>query len=223
MDMGNTEAQLIITKSKSAEIKSGYEELTVKEMVKKGFSATKIENIVRKGGTPDPDAPHCLESIVYLCRKKKDVDESEKISQVGQVKANIKANAKAVAPLMHLTGAPVPVVAAASGTTDAVLQYAANAFASGTESALSKELKKEYNAANICYDLPKDHELRVQMEKHKGDLENQMDTFVLWRLSSSARLLSRRRRVEAVLCGRTLGARAPHLYIEGYIYYTSWL
>lgn len=65
------------------------------------------------------------------------MDESEKISQVGQVKANIKANAKAVAPLMHLTGAPVPVVAAASGTTDAVLQYAANAFASGTESALS--------------------------------------------------------------------------------------
>lgn len=98
---------------------------------------TKIENIVRKGGTPDPDAPHCLESIVYLCRKKKDVDESEKISQVGQVKANIKASAKAVAPLMHLTGAPAPVVGAASGTTDAVLQYAANAFASGTESALS--------------------------------------------------------------------------------------
>ncbi|CAE7162249.1 unnamed protein product, partial [Symbiodinium necroappetens] len=77
MNMGNTEAQLIITKSKSAEVKSGYEELTVAEMVKRGFS---------------------------------------------------------------------------------------------------KELKKEYNAANICYDLPKDHSLRVEMEKHKGDLENQMDT-----------------------------------------------
>ena len=39
MNMGNTEAQLIITKSKSAEVKSGYEELTVKEMVRRGFSA----------------------------------------------------------------------------------------------------------------------------------------------------------------------------------------
>ena len=82
MNMGNTEAQLIISKTKSAEVKSGYEELTVKEMVQKGFSAhpvcisqhnhpqrethhcvtphlrTKIESIVRKGGPrrfPKPD------------------------------------------------------------------------------------------------------------------------------------------------------------------------
>ncbi|CAE7277753.1 unnamed protein product, partial [Symbiodinium microadriaticum] len=213
MNMGNTEAQLIITKSKSAEVKSGYEELTVAEMVKRGFSATKIENIVRKGGTPDPDAPHCLESIIYLCRKKKDVDESEKISQTGEVRAKIAPNAKAVAPLMQLNGMPAPSISSAtSGHTDAVLQYAANAFASSIESALRdatahpkkapkskakakakaqiqvpktikeqledcrKELKKEYNAANICYDLPKDHSLRVEMEKHKADLENQMDT-----------------------------------------------
>ncbi|CAE7441277.1 unnamed protein product, partial [Symbiodinium microadriaticum] len=229
MNMGNTEAQLIITKSKSAEVKSGYEELTVKEMVTRGFSATKIESIVRKGGTPDPDAPHCLESIVYLCRKKNSVDESEKISQTGEVKGKIKATAKAVAPLMHLTGLPAPS-GATSGSTEAVLQMAANVFAAGTESALSglevliacrilccsvlhlgeagaapkklpkakakakakavlqapktlkdrledcrKELKKEYNAANICYDLPKTDKLRTEMEKHKGDLENKMD------------------------------------------------
>ncbi|CAE7869504.1 unnamed protein product, partial [Symbiodinium sp. KB8] len=191
MNMGNTEAQLIITKSKSAEVKSGYEELTVKEMVRRGFSATKIESIVRKGGTPDPDAP-------------------EKISQAGEVKGKIKASAKAVAPLMHLTGMPAPS-GATSGSTEAVLQIAANVFAAGTESALSeagaapkklpkakakskgkaalqapktikdrledcrKELKKEYNAANICYDLPKTDKLRTEMEKHKGDLENKMD------------------------------------------------
>ena len=129
----------------------------MKEMVKRGFSAhtvcisrhnmqpethhcvtphlrTKIENIVRKGGTPDPDAPQCLESIVYLCRKKKNVDESEKVSQTGEVKAGIKASAKAVAPLMHLSGMPAPTT---SGNTDAVLQLAANALASGTKSALS--------------------------------------------------------------------------------------
>ncbi|CAE7201702.1 unnamed protein product [Symbiodinium sp. CCMP2592] len=125
-NMNNTEAQLIITKTKSAEVKSGYEELTVKEMVARGFSATKIESIVRKGGTPDPDAPHCLESIVYVCRKKKNVEESEKVSQTG--------GAKAVAPLMRLNGMPGP--GSTSGATDAVLQLAANAFASGTESAL---------------------------------------------------------------------------------------
>ena len=78
---------------------------------------TKIESIVRKGGTPDPDAP-------------------EKISQAGEVKGKIKASAKAVAPLMHLTGMPAPS-GATSGSTEAVLQIAANVFAAGTESALS--------------------------------------------------------------------------------------
>ncbi|CAE7225441.1 unnamed protein product [Symbiodinium sp. CCMP2592] len=205
-NMNNTEAQLIITKTKSAEVKSGYEELTVKEMVARGFSATKIESIVRKGGTPDPDAPHCLESIVYVCRKKKNVEESEKVSQTGEIKSKMKASAKAVAPLMRLNGMPGP--GSTSGATDAVLQLAANAFASGSADATAaapkrnpkskakakakaliqapktpkelldecrKELKKEYNAANICYDLPKDHALRKDMEGKKGDLENRLD------------------------------------------------
>ncbi|OLQ02234.1 hypothetical protein AK812_SmicGene14971 [Symbiodinium microadriaticum] len=195
-NMNNTEAQLIIKKTKSAEVKSGYEELTVKEMVAKGFSATKIESIVRKGGTPDADAPHCLESIVYLCRKKKNVEESEKVEQTGEIKARTKPSAKALAPLMQLNGMPGP--GSTSSAADAALQLAANAFALGTESARSgdnaaapkkiakgkakakakaliqapktikeivdecKELKKEYNAANICYDLPKDHALRLR-------------------------------------------------------------
>ena len=65
------------------------------------------------------------------------MDESEKISQTGEVRAKIAPNAKAVAPLMQLNGMPAPSISSAtSGHTDAVLQYAANAFASSIESAL---------------------------------------------------------------------------------------
>lgn len=94
---------------------------------------TKIESIVRKGGTPDADAPHCLESIVYLCRKKKNVEESEKVEQTGEIKARTKPSAKALAPLMQLNGMPGP--GSTSSAADAALQLAANAFALGTESA----------------------------------------------------------------------------------------
>ncbi|CAE7646122.1 unnamed protein product, partial [Symbiodinium necroappetens] len=227
------------------------------QCLQNGWRRTKIENIVRKGGTPDPDAPQCLESIIYLCRKKTNVDESEKVSQTGEVKAGIKASAKAVAPLMHLSGMPAPTT---SGNTDAVLQLAANVLASGTKSALSgdaaaapkkapkskakskskallqaakttkdlledcKELKKEYTAANICCDLPKNHPLRKEMEKHKGDLENQMDLLKEVDDEEAQEFIdnckamvekARMTRAQVRAVDWTLGARAQHLYIEG--------
>lgn len=70
MDMGNTEAQLIITKSKSAEIKSGYEELTVKEMVKKGFSAHPV-CISRQ-------PPTARNTVLYSSSKDKDREHRQK-------------------------------------------------------------------------------------------------------------------------------------------------
>ena len=60
MNMGNTEAQLIITKSKSAEVKSGYEELTVKEMVTRGFSAHPVCIIY----CPQPETRHYMVLLI---------------------------------------------------------------------------------------------------------------------------------------------------------------
>ena len=51
-NMNNTEAQLIITKTKSA-----YEELTVKEMVARGFSAYPV--CTGRNNTPQPETQHC--------------------------------------------------------------------------------------------------------------------------------------------------------------------
>ena len=56
-NMNNTEAQLIITKTKSAEVKGGYEELTVKEMVARGFSAYPV--CTGRNNTPQPETQHC--------------------------------------------------------------------------------------------------------------------------------------------------------------------
>ena len=60
MNMGNTEAQLIITKSKSAEVKSGYEELTVAEMVKRGFSAHPVCISRHNYINPQPETHHYM-------------------------------------------------------------------------------------------------------------------------------------------------------------------
>ena len=71
-NMNNTEAELIIKKTKSAEVKGGYEELTVKEMVAKGFSAypvctglkktigsQKHNTVLRYSSSKDQDRKHC--------------------------------------------------------------------------------------------------------------------------------------------------------------------
>ena len=61
---------------------------------------------MRRGGTPDPDCPQCLESIRYLCTKKKNLDETEKVEQRGEARVNVKSTAEGVASLMSLSSAP---------------------------------------------------------------------------------------------------------------------
>ena len=39
---------------------------------------------MRRGGTPDPDCPECLESIVYLISKKRDI--TPEFSQTGDTR-----------------------------------------------------------------------------------------------------------------------------------------
>ena len=66
----------------------------------------KIESIVRKGGTPDPDCPSCVQSIRYLCTKKKDVSEKEKVEQKGEAKIKVQATPGAMGTLLSLNSIP---------------------------------------------------------------------------------------------------------------------
>ena len=54
----------------------------------------KIESIVRKGGTKDPDCPECLESIKYWCRTGGEFKETEKVRQKAQARMKVEAYLK---------------------------------------------------------------------------------------------------------------------------------
>ena len=43
-------------------------------------------------------------------------------------------------------------------------------------SARGKEIKREITARSVALDLPKDHDLRVKMQKHEVNLKEQLET-----------------------------------------------
>ena len=57
-------------------------------------------------GTPDPDCPSCVQSIRYLCTKKKDVSEKEKVEQKGEAKIKVQATPGAMGTLLSLNSIP---------------------------------------------------------------------------------------------------------------------
>ncbi|CAE7437874.1 unnamed protein product [Symbiodinium sp. KB8] len=75
-------------------------ELTVAEMVEKKFSVEKIESIVRKGGTRDPDAPNCIQSIKYWCREGSRLTNTDSVSQRAQAHVNVKASSEMLGSLL---------------------------------------------------------------------------------------------------------------------------
>ena len=61
------------------------------------FASPQAKNKIHRaqGGTPDPDCRSCAQSIRYLCTKKKDVSEKEKVEQKGEAKIKVHATPRA--------------------------------------------------------------------------------------------------------------------------------
>ena len=92
---------------------------------------------MRRGGTPDPDCPECLESIVYLISKKRDITQKEMVSQTGEARIGVATTPESVGSLLSLTSAPAAPsgrTLAADGT-DAILGLAAGLRSGGAGAA----------------------------------------------------------------------------------------
>ena len=144
----------MVERQRSTEMKSGWEELTVADMVQRGFSKllapnyvfclgvscygvwvfkprTKIESIVRRGGNKDPDAPECVASITYWCRKKSSLDEKEAVSQKATANIQVKPSTDLLSslfdgPTMRSSGAPSTSSTLAPSETGDALSLASN-------------------------------------------------------------------------------------------------
>ncbi|CAK9083364.1 Uncharacterized protein SCF082_LOCUS39572 [Durusdinium trenchii] len=107
-NMDATECSLIVSKKQASEVETGRELLTIREMVAKGFSETKITAILKKNEpVPDADAPDDPESTRFWCFVGGKYTDKETCTVEGVANVSVKPHAAGVAALMDSSTMPL--------------------------------------------------------------------------------------------------------------------
>ncbi|CAJ1390968.1 unnamed protein product [Effrenium voratum] len=99
--MQKVEASLVIKRKQESQVAASKKLMTVAEMQAAGFSAAKIENLIKRGGLPDPDAPNDPASMRYWATCGAEMVDRQTVSQEAEAVTAVDPTAAGLAAMLE--------------------------------------------------------------------------------------------------------------------------
>ena len=121
-DAAAIEAVIVIKKKAKSKMGTAREHLTVQEMVSRGIPREKIDAVVARGGTPDPDCPNIVSLYRYWIQTSRVLKDSEEIEQEASMKIQGEVSASGLGALMSGPTGPMERASLPAGGMEQIMQ-----------------------------------------------------------------------------------------------------